>query len=436
MRKVFSFHLNKKMSFIIGVLSLCLVGAAPLSADSIYISGTFRTTNQSMWGGGGALVADYSIHPQILSTARSQEVGAIGCFLGLCAGASVGGNLTANLGLNLGAYANAGSVSAVSPFGATINYAGVAAAGSSIQPTLSWDFDQGTLTTVAPTVRLYAEFDVDLNGLLYGQGCFGGCTNYSQNVAVSSTTELLALNRDNDGELRILGAPVAPLHGSSPGGATWDINFPGAATGTGTDMLNAAVSTDVAHLLLPSGVGNSFAGPSNGFDLGWVSYTVIKEATSTEDVYFNQEFHLQMQPTAVLHVQETGQDVPCLLFACGSIQIPATGDTLTVIPSFTGGGYFTNTTGVQFVHDYDISLLEASIFGLRFGPLIDAHDTVGFSQNLFSSAFPLQGFNTVNGPSFTIQIDSGNSVPEPASLVLLGSGILGLGILRRRQSKG
>jgi hypothetical protein len=409
-----------------------------------------------MWGSGPATISNYNTYVELLAfdTRPGLDLGVV----------EATAHMIASLGLNVGAHVNAGSVSAVSPFTATFDYAGTAAAGSLLRPTLSWEFGQGALSTYAPSVGAYADLVGNLFASVKVELCYvvdcsteyailAGTTQpipwpgpsepppfwelMQQPVPAEFTQELAAFNRNNDGELRFLGAEVSLEGGAGP--FSWDISLPEDASGTGTNLMHAEQSTNVLEISVDFAevVTNALGlPPPNGSVGDWLEYNLFT-AEGTLDTYFNQDFQLRMMPTAELHIEETGQDVHCsMVSGCGDIQLPTAGDTLTVTSMLMGGGYLSNRTGLQFAPGYNFSALSGSIFGAGFDPLIGPYDE-SFPLNQFdfiNDSFPLLGFNSIAGPSFTIQIGSPDPVPEPASLIMLGGGLIGVAVWVRRKS--
>ena len=421
-------------------LAAAIVIGGPAYADTSSYGGTFSTSGQSIWDSGAAFAKNYTASVGTGFNAHPSIGTGIGCaWLAGCWGAEASLHLVGNIGLNLGVHVDSGSVDATMPFTATIDYPHAVAYGSSFTPSAAIGMGPGTFSTTAPSVGAFA----DLTGHIYAGGsaqiCVYDCWGASGTIVNAGfTAELAAFNRNNDGQLRILGDNV-PLSGSL-GPTEWTFTLPGGATGSGTTALTGHVSTDVvqAGLDVAGLVADALGVPISGSLGGIIDWSLIS-ASATLDTYLDQAFRLNPNVVVNLHVVETGQDVFCTVdTGCGAISALYGGHYLTIQPLFLMDATFRNDTGLTFAPGYDISLLSAGISGIgSIGPAFQWANNYPLPPvSLYSNAFDLQGFNVVQGQSFTVEILAQDSVPEPASLTLLGSGIITLAMLKRKRSKG
>ena len=418
-------------------LAAAVVIGGPAYADTSSYGGTFSTSGQSIWDTGASFTRDYTTSVNTPQIEWHPSIGTgIGCGLfGDCYGAEARMDLSARLGINLGAHVDSGSVDATLPFTATIDYPHSVPYGSSFTPSTSVGMGSGTFETTAPNVGAFADLTGSINASGSARICFVGCAGASGTIVNGSfTTEMAAFNRNGDGEARVLGGEV-PLSGSFDA-MEWEFTLPGGATGSGTTALAGSVSTDVAHAGLDVAglVGSALGVPLSGSLGGFIDWGLIN-ASVTLDSYLNQVFQLNPNVVMNLHVVETGQDVLCTVDGgCGSISAAYGGHFLTIQPYFQMDATFRNETGLVFAPGYDISLLWAGISGIgSLGPAFHWANNYPLSPiDLYGNTFDLGGFNVVAGESFTVQIDS---VPEPASLTMLGSGIVTLVMLGRKRSK-
>ncbi len=114
-----------------------------------------------------------------------------------------------------------------------------------------------------------------------------------------------------------------------------------------------------------------------------------------------------------------GQTTPAVLGLLSAL----TG--LTFLPSQVNGTGTLGVTGQLFADGAFLTFTDTPTGWLGFGPLLTAAD------NFFD---PLQGTPNAATGTFTLTDVTIKAVPEPASLALLGLGLAGLGMMRRRKA--
>ncbi|HWR17218.1 MAG TPA: hypothetical protein VN577_20485 [Terriglobales bacterium] len=428
---------ERQILFIpLALLAFIALAISPAVAGETSTSGTFQTTNQSIWSSGTAFSYDY--YKDLGTTfSANPSIGDIGCFLGACAGAEASLYLSGNIGLRIGAHVDGGSVDAAIPFNATVSAPNFVYVGQSLTPTAAIGLGTTSFSATGPTAGAYTDFYANFYASGSAEVCYVVDCSGTSGVLFNGgfTQELLAVNRNNDGELRILGLDVGMSGSVGPVSFSFNPSINGASA-TGGETISAVASTDVANVgvdlaqVVASAVGIPISG-----SLGGVINWSLLSASATLDTLFNQHFSMDSSVAVRLHVEETGEDVWCYMgMGCGAIGAAEHTGMYTITPYYYGSALFGNQTGISLAPGYDVSILYAEIPGfLSLGPLAQWSNNFPLPEiSVFDNSFNLDGFDVIAGTPFQVQI-----VPEPCSILLLGTGFLATArLLRRRTKKG
>ncbi|MEM8494108.1 MAG: hypothetical protein AAF663_01825, partial [Planctomycetota bacterium] len=187
-------------------------------------SAAFKTTDQSLFGSGGSLVSidredvflgvqwDVSVSPENGLVLGDLDPGAFGGGVGL------GGFTNGRIGLEYDLILDAGSIDATLPYDVTLDLPTVGQFEDSfnnstavrIGTSATFVGSSAKVATVSPTLQFGADLVFDVNAGITGKGvisAFGAREEGTFSLPIIDTPdsfELIAINRDNDGEVRLL----------------------------------------------------------------------------------------------------------------------------------------------------------------------------------------------------------------------------------------
>jgi hypothetical protein len=419
------------------------LGAGQAVAASMSYNHTFQTSNQSMWGSGGAFVLDFNRFFGSSWNAGSSG-GSIDCIFILgCWGATGSANTHGRTGLEVGVHLDSGTVNASLPVSLAFGFPdpGALRPGETFRLTSDFTPGTGTVNTHFPRMGAYASLILEAYADASWQVCTGFCFPPASltlvNLAVNQ--ELLAINRNGDSQLRVFGFDPIGL-----GLFTTDVvnqqigdflnlsySVPNLDTsGSGTGAVNSSGSLNLLHVgadvdrMFPSGLTGNLPGV-----LDWA----ILDAFLTLDLNVAQSFALDPLFGGSLHIEETGETIPWAPGDDLDLVFPAGYRSLHVTPQLFIASFLRNNTDLNLSGSVQLSGGTFHIFGAGFGPLYSENLPFGQRFDVFDERFALEGWNSFTGPSFEITTDLSSPVPEPATLLLVGSGLLAAGSRFRRR---
>ncbi len=212
---------------------------------------------------------------------------------------------------------------------------------------------------------------------------------------------------------------------ASPEGGNYGWVSSAGGTSLGANDLNIGSETNGS--LLRSGIFSAAAGDSLQFYFNYVT----SDGAGYIEYAWARLLDSALNPVALLFTARTtpsGNTVPG--FGLPSIEatiIPASTPIIPGGPSWTPlGGYsgacYSAGCGYTGWIESDYTIANAGNYVLEFG-------VVNWSDQIYDSGMAFDGI-TVGG----VPIDPDGDVPEPASLALLGLGLAGLGMFRRRKT--
>lgn len=457
-------------------MGIVLLGQQPAAAALFGADLSFASTGQSMWapGAAGALNYNYFLGPQW--NVPKQTIGGIEevttpavtiipqvCVWGVCTpaltipeislgsyGATIEGETNGRVGFNVGIAAQSGTVNVQYPVGIQFDYPDPLTVLPGETFTISTSYTNGPslLETAFPEASLTVDFVFDVYAAGGVDVCVVGCGGLDfPTIDVNQTIPIVNLTGQDPIELEILGG-LGNLAGQIPDIHTSDATVAGdgslASSGLDT-LVSLTVDADlVATTLLglpPLGAGFDVLGVGASYDLLNIlvggAFQVVQSFT--------------FDPTLMARLDlSNGETLTVEVGQNANIVMPDV-DVLGITPTFYLENEFTNTTSLRLDPTVDFEALQASLFAnfpgivndlgvgdlnLSFGPLFEYHwTTPGIGIPVFQESWALP-FAEFGLAQFDIPTEDGAPVPEPGTLVLLGSGLVGLaGYARRRIHK-
>lgn len=173
------------------------------------------------------------------------------------------------------------------------------------------------------------------------------------------------------------------------------------------------------------------------FLLGWA---IPSHALQLGDV-FSVEW--LFPDSSTVYIPDTVAVGETVFFSNGSIEvdIDAANNMPTFLFSFTTIGRFSDWRGTATFNGFRFSDINSIMADFESITINSVTNMVGFdaSRLTVDPNFILVNFiglSVVEGTKVGLNLTQASPVPEPATLVLLGVGLLGVGVLRRRKQTG